>query len=231
MRPLRAALAYGSETFDRIARSSEATFATDSGDRIILWNKTCEALLERPARSVLGRRCYEVIGGFDVHGNMYCHRGCPVAFQARERPQQPVHRFSLSIPVGGNGLRRFDYSLFAIPSYHPPLSTLVHVLRERKKASRLERQLKREAEIREPLWPMARSPDDDSVPLTKREIEILHCLAGGMTTAAIGKKLAISATTARNHIQHILEKLNVHSKLGALVFAIRHRLLEPDESW
>ena len=49
-----------------------------------------------------------------------------------------------------------------------------------------------------------------------------------MTTAAIGKKLAISATTARNHIQHILEKLNVHSKLGALVFAIRHRLLEPD---
>jgi PAS domain-containing protein len=109
-------LAYGSETFDRIARSSEATFATDSGDRIILWNKTCEVLLERPARSVLGKRCYEVIGGFDVHGNMYCHRGCPVAFQARERPQQPVHRFSLSIPVGGNGLRRFDYSLFAIPS-------------------------------------------------------------------------------------------------------------------
>ena len=220
----RAAVAYGSETFDRIARSSEATFATDSGDRIILWNRSCEALLERPARSVLGKRCYEVIGGLDVYGNIYCHRGCPVAFQAREKPAQPVHRFTLSIEVGGNGLRKFDYSLFAIPSYHPALSTLIHVLRERKKESELERQLASEAEVREPLWPIATNANH-SVDLTDRETEILRCLARGMATAAIGRKLSISNATVRNHVQHILEKLDVHNKLGALVFAYQHKLI------
>jgi DNA-binding CsgD family transcriptional regulator len=222
--PPRPAVAYGSETFDRIARSSAATFATDSADRIILWNKSCETLLERPARSVLGKRCYEVIGGLDVYGNTYCHRSCPVAFQAREKPKRPVHRFSLSIEVGGKGLRRFDYSLFAIPSYHPALSTLVHVLRERAKPSRLERQLASEAEVRAPLWPMAGS-EEHSVDLTDRETEILRCLARGMSTAAIGKKLFISTATVRNHTQHILEKLDVHNKLGALVFAYQHNLI------
>jgi DNA-binding CsgD family transcriptional regulator len=220
----RPALAYGSETFDRIARSNEAAFATDSGDKIILWNKRCEALLDRPARSVLGKRCYEVIGGLDVYGNIYCHRSCPVAFQARERPKQPVHRFSLSIEVGDKGLQKFDYSLFTIPSYHPALSTLVHVLRARKTESELERQLATIAEVREPLWPMTTSTEG-SVDLTDRETEILRCLARGMATGAIGKKLAISTATVRNHIQHILEKLDVHNKLGALVFAYQHKLI------
>lgn len=222
--PRRPALAYGSETFNRIARSGEAAFATDSADRIILWNKRCEALLERPARTVLGKRCWEVVGGLDIYGNTYCHRGCPVAFQAREKPQQPVRRFCLSIEVGGNGYRKFDYSLFAIPSYHPALSTLVHVLREKKRKSRLERELASEADVPEPLWPMATN-GDHNVDLTDRETEILRCLAEGMATAAIGKKLFISTSTVRNHTQHILEKLEVHNKLGALVFAYRHNLI------
>jgi DNA-binding CsgD family transcriptional regulator len=220
----RTAVAYGSETFDRIARSSEAAFATDSGDRIILWNRKCEALLDRPARTVLGKRCYEVIGGIDVYGNIYCHRSCPVAFQARDRPQQPVHRFSLSIEVGSHGRRKFDYSLFAIPSYHPALSTLIHVLRERKEESQLERRLAREAQVREPLWPMAAS-EERPINLTSREKEILRCLAEGMPTAAIGRRLSISAATVRNHTQHILEKFDVHTKLGALVFAYQHNLI------
>ena len=66
---------------------------------------------------------------------------------------------------------------------------------------------------------------EGSVDLTDRETEILRCLARGMATGAIGKKLTISTATVRNHIQHILEKLDVHNKLGALVFAYQHKLI------
>jgi DNA-binding CsgD family transcriptional regulator len=221
---LRAARAYGSETLDQIARSREAVFATDCGDRIVLWNKKCEALLGKTARSVLGKRCYEVLGGRDVYGNIYCIRGCPVVFQARERPQEPIHRFSLSVEVGDKGRQEFEYSLFAIPSHHPALSTLVHVLRETASETQLERQLARQAEVREPLWPITAN-GGQSVTLSEREMETLRCLARGMTTEDIGKQLLISGPTVRNHIQHILEKLGVHSKLGALVFAYQHDLL------
>src|SRR5262249_24984859 len=102
------------EALDRIARSREAVFAIDSGDRIIWGNKKCEGLLGKPARAVLGKRCYDVMGGRDENGNIYCYRSCPVAYQARERPAEPVQRFPLSVEAGKGGRKWFEVSLFAI---------------------------------------------------------------------------------------------------------------------
>jgi len=214
-----------SEAFDRIARSGEAVFAIDSADRIILWNKRCEELLGRPARSALGKRCYDVIGGRDSNGNIYCYRNCPVAFQARERPKEPIQRFQLSVEASKGGRRWIEVSMFAIPSYHPALSTVVHVLREGKqKTTALERHLTESTEVREPLWPIT-TKEGEPVDLTSREKEILRCLAEGMPTVAISKKLFISPVTVRNHIQNILHKLDVHTKLAAVVFAYQHSLI------
>ena len=215
-----------SDTLDRIARSGEAVFAIDSADKIILWNKKAEELLGRPARSVLGKRCFDAIGGRDTNGNVYCYRNCPVAYQAREKPKEPVRRFPLSIEVARGGRQWFEVSLFAIPSYHPALATVVHVLRpENKKPSTLERELKAESKpIADPLWPMT-TPEGQPVDLTSREKEILRCLAQGLSTSAIGKALFISPVTVRNHIQNLLHKLDVHTKLAAVVFAYRHNLI------
>ncbi len=63
------------------------------------------------------------------------------------------------------------------------------------------------------------------IDLTAREKEILRCLAEGLATSAIGKKLFISPVTVRNHIQSILHKLDVHTKLAAVVFAYQHGLI------
>jgi DNA-binding CsgD family transcriptional regulator len=218
-------VAQPSETLDRIARSKEAVFAIDSADRIVLWNKKCEELLGRPARAVLGKRCYEVLAGRDAQGNIYCYRNCPVAFQAREKPSEPVARFPLRIPVSNGKERLMDISLFAIPSYHPALSTVVHVVRETaKKPSGLEKDLEKEANRHEPLWPM-RTSEGEPVALTAREQEVLRCLARGLSTAAIARRLSIAPVTVRNHVQSILQRLDVHSKLGAVVYAYRHDLI------
>jgi DNA-binding CsgD family transcriptional regulator len=218
-------MAHFSEALDRISRSGEAVFAIDSSDRVILWNKKCEELLGRPARAVLGKRCDEVVGGRDTNGNVYCYRNCPVAHQARDLPKDPVHRFQLSMQTGRGDRKNVEVSLFAIPSYHPALSTVVHVLRELgTKLSALERGLVEHAEAREPLWPMS-TTTGEAVSLTTREKEILRCLSEGLSTTAIAKKLFISPVTVRNHIQNLLHKLDVHSKLAAVVFAYQHNLL------
>jgi DNA-binding CsgD family transcriptional regulator len=216
---------HDSEALDRIARSGQAVFAIDSADRIILWNKKCEELLGKTARSVLGKRCYDVMGGRDENGNIYCYRNCPVAFQSREKAKDPVKRFQLSVETLKQGRKSVEVSLFAIPSYHPALSTVVHVLREgRQKTSALERELAREADSRDPLWPMT-TKEGAPVDLTAREKEILRCLGEGLSTPAIGKKLFIAPVTVRNHIQAILHKLDVHTKLAAVVFAYQHELI------
>lgn len=212
------------DPLEKIARSGEAVFAMDSADRIILWNKKCEELLGRPAKSVLGKRCDEVMGGRDASGNIYCYRNCPVAHQAREKPSDPVHQFPLSVEVGGKR-KWIDVSLFAIPSYHPALSTVVHVLRGHEGApSPLVTELAGESSTREPLWPMT-TKAGQPIELSKREKEILRCLSEGLSTAGIAKQLFIAPVTVRNHVQNILQKLDVHTKLAAVVFAYKHDLI------
>jgi len=63
--------------------------------------------------------------------------------------------------------------------------------------------------------------------LTPREIEVLRALTDGMSTREICDRLFIAPNTLRTHVQNIMGKLRVHSKLEAVAFALRHRLIEP----
>jgi len=62
--------------------------------------------------------------------------------------------------------------------------------------------------------------------LTDRERECLALLVEGLDTAAIAVKLSVSRTTVRTHVQSVLTKLGVHSRLEAASFAVRYRLLD-----
>ena len=62
--------------------------------------------------------------------------------------------------------------------------------------------------------------------LTPREREVLEALAEGLDGKEIAEKLNISVPTERNHIASILAKLGVHSRLQALVFALRYGVVE-----
>jgi PAS domain S-box-containing protein len=205
------------ETLDRIARSGQAVFAIDGADRIILWNKSCETLLGLPARRALGKPCYEVLCGKDTNDNLYCHRNCPVAYQARQTKDDPVNRFTMTVKTGDGKRKKVSSSLFSIPSYHPALTTVVHVLRPETAAMAA-------AGEPEPLTPIENA-EGEVIALTAREKEILRCLAQGMSTPAVAKKLSIARVTVRNHVQNILQKLNVHSKLEAVVLAHKHQLI------
>lgn len=67
-------------------------------------------------------------------------------------------------------------------------------------------------------------------PLTPRELEVLKALAEGLSTPEICERLFIAPNTLRTHIQNIMGKLHVHSKLEAVAFAIRNRLVEAPRS-
>src|SRR5215216_393674 len=62
--------------------------------------------------------------------------------------------------------------------------------------------------------------------LTSREVEVLQALAEGFGNEQIAQRLHISLRTERNHMANILSKLGVHSQLQALVFALRHGVVE-----
>jgi PAS domain S-box-containing protein len=72
----------------------------------------------------------------------------------------------------------------------------------------------------------ARPAETDPEPgLTPRQREVLTLLADGASTEEIAAALALSEETVRNHIRQLLRRLGVHSRLAAVAFARRHRLL------
>ena len=63
--------------------------------------------------------------------------------------------------------------------------------------------------------------------LTTRELEVLRLVARGMSNREVAELLYISENTVKNHMRNILEKLHLHSRMEAVMYAVRKRLLDP----
>jgi two-component system NarL family response regulator len=62
--------------------------------------------------------------------------------------------------------------------------------------------------------------------LTDRETEVLTLVAKGMNNREIARELFISENTVKNHVRNILEKLQIHSRMEAVMIALRDKLIE-----
>ena len=62
--------------------------------------------------------------------------------------------------------------------------------------------------------------------LTNREMEVLRLVAKGMSNREIATDLYISENTVKNHVRNILEKLHLHNRMEAVIYAVKERLLD-----
>jgi DNA-binding NarL/FixJ family response regulator len=75
-----------------------------------------------------------------------------------------------------------------------------------------------------------RAEEVDHMPapvLTARELEVLRLMAQSKSNKEIAEALFISDNTVKNHVRNILEKLHMHSRMEAVMYAMRKRLLDP----
>ena len=63
--------------------------------------------------------------------------------------------------------------------------------------------------------------------VTDRELEVLKLVAQGLGNRQIGTRLFISENTVKNHVRNILEKLQVHSRMEAVMYAVSEKLFDP----
>jgi DNA-binding NarL/FixJ family response regulator len=74
---------------------------------------------------------------------------------------------------------------------------------------------------------ISRSDRDAGVPrLTDRELEVLRLVAKGLNNREVAKQLFISENTVKNHVRNILDKLQLHSRMEAVMYAVREKLLD-----
>ena len=212
---------------DLFSRSTDGVFAVDVEERVVFWNEACEHLLGIPAPEALGRACHDVVHACDLSGQPFCKPGCHMARLAKGGcATQP---FPLRFDNGRGKSQKLSVRTVLAPSQQPDLWTVVHLLyrgdnadlcEPLQQSSRQPPRMREGRRLGNKTLPL--SPLD---PLTVRERGILRLLAEGHKSSVISRQLCISAVTVRNHIQHLNEKLGVHSQLEAVAYAYRHNLI------
>lgn len=69
-----------------------------------------------------------------------------------------------------------------------------------------------------------RRPSPEERPLTKRELEVVEWISAGKRNAEIGKILGCSSRTVQKHVQHILEKLHLETRIAVCIWWYEHRI-------
>ncbi|HEY6549021.1 MAG TPA: LuxR C-terminal-related transcriptional regulator [Vicinamibacteria bacterium] len=210
--------------------SPTAAMASDARGRVVFWNRAAERVLSRSSVSALGRRCHDLIQARDVFGNRFCTENCPVVDMARRN--EAIRPFEWQVAGPAHERRKVQVQILRVPGRGPGQYTLVHLLEPIDDDALLSRLLSAlQATPKMPTLPPAQpepSPEAVPAPLSRREREVLACIARGLQNKEIAAKLGISLATARNHVHAILEKLEVHSKLEALSLAVRQGWTHPE---
>ncbi|WP_395154158.1 response regulator [Ilumatobacter sp.] len=76
---------------------------------------------------------------------------------------------------------------------------------------------------------LRRFDDIGQAELSDREVEVLQLTADGMYPEEVAKQLHLSAHTVKNHLRHAMSKLDAHTKLEAVVKAVRARIISLEE--
>jgi len=210
--------------FAALVTSPDPAFATDRRNRIVFWNHSAERLLGYSAEEATGLSCADLLHGSDVYGNRYCGEVCPVTEMGVRN--EPIRHFDLRFRAKDRKTIAADVSILTLAVRPPDHFLQIHILMPAERAPSSEPTPDEPASPPRPaLVAIRESPDARARRLTAREVEVLGMLAAGHTTPEIASRLHISTMTARNHIQNILAKLELHSKAEAVAFAFQKRLI------
>lgn len=214
---------------EALKHTADGAYVIDAQQRIVFWNKAAEALLGFSADEVIGRSCYQIFASRDEAGCPICRRRC-LPYVAGGRGD-PVQDFDAWVRSKDGQPQWVNVSILPLPGSDEIPRALVHLFRNIDAHKQMESFAldvigqARQLDLREHQSALSADGDPPPEQLTPREIQILELLAQGASTAVIAQKLVISKVTVRNHIQHILQKLGVHSRLKAVVYAQEHDLV------
>jgi PAS domain S-box-containing protein len=221
----------GKNWFEALDVAADGVFIIDQEQRIVFWNEAATKIVGYHGQEIVGSFCYATLRGYGDRGQPICRESCcRAAAAARYRP---VNSFELAVQTKSDGVRWLNMSVLTWPENgYGNGAQVLHLFRDvtlrRQREALLDQLLEAvnslQSEEQIDTDPSL-SRDDLKWDLTDREYQVLSLLAEGLGTRDIARTLVISSSTTRNHIRNILQKLNVHSRLEAVVLAFKSGLV------
>ena len=196
--------------------AGDGAFVTGGDGRVILWNRTAQQILGYSPDDVMGKPCCEVFAGRDQDGNRLCHPRCQA--QTLCRLGEPVRSFDIETRTRAGGHVWINVSVLGLPGAASGQDAIVHLFRDVTVTRNLDQILRGYGKDGAPP-----EPGIEEKMLSRRQIQILKMLSAGSNTKDVARQLHVSPATVRNHVQNILSRLGVHSRLEAVAVAHRHR--------
>lgn len=184
--------------------TKDVAFAVTKSGVIVLWNDSAERVLGYPASTAIGQHCWELLSGQDIYGNPYCSEHCSIREMAFQR--YSVNNYQASFKTNSKKRRLFSINCLLVFS-EAGNDLLLHLCHLQTG----------ETQRRCGNYDVNTNAGKPGEPLTRREQEVLNFLADGKSTRQIASAMSISTSTVRNHIQHVLKKLNVHTRFDAIM--------------
>jgi PAS domain S-box-containing protein len=227
------------EYFDILCNSGDGVYIVDANKHIIRWNKGAEKILKYAEGDVLNHDCHRVISGRHSLDRPLCGQNCKI--HSGVLKGSPQKNFDIWTHTRDGEPLWLNVSIISPPAADEPF--VAHIIRDVTREKKTEFALDQfladlgnhslvsgENSAEMPANRHLRTaghalPDRPSVTLSSREIEVLTLLAEGLSTKSLAQKLEISHFTARNHIQNILVKLDLHSKAQAVSYAFKKGIL------
>jgi len=207
---------------DFLEGAADGVLVVDGTSRIIYWNDSATEILGYERAEAMGRPCYDVLKGMGERGSVVCSPECSLkscAFRGEK-----IHNFNLLTAHKDGRTHWLNMSTMCATDFDGHGTVVVHMFRDIDRLQRagdlLGEFMIRAAELSAPVpLPVKLRVE---AKLTSREREVLTLLGEGLSTKEIAQKLTVSEATARNHVQSILNKLGVHSRLEAALYARDH---------
>ena len=198
--------------------TSDAAFVVNGAGVVVAWNGAAGKVFGVTAEQAIGQLCRTIVQGIDECG-VVCSPNCTVRQAVNKR--RPLESFDLQVQTV-DGEQWCNVSVVIAESNSATDVYAIHIVRPVDLRKRLE-MVVRDFVVRNTSLPAhqavamiasrtaARKSD-----LSARESEVLRFLGKGGSTRSIADQLHISPTTVNNHVQHILRKLDSHTRLEAI---------------
>lgn len=217
---------------DLLYSAVDGAYAVDAKQRIIYWDPGCEEIFGHSSMWALGRPCCDVMCGRNpVTGAQFCQRDCSVANMSSGNASDAPKSFSIKTSNNKGESIVLSVNIVLVPSQCKKGWVVMHLLNRSMTRDVLPSidYAARSGQPASSLCSQASASiglcEEEVSRLTGREKEVLQLLSEGISLSSIGKRLLISLTTVRNHMQHIQKRLGVHSQTEAVAYAYRHNLV------